>query len=72
MTTITRAERRHRRDRAVAYARRKLLQWGEAQAAKAPWWADNMAKCDCWMCNGEARWTKPAERRYKLQVETGE
>jgi len=45
---MTRAERRHRRERAVAYARKKLRQW--KQEAKAAWWADNMAKCSCDMC----------------------
>ena len=53
--SLTRAERRHRRERAVAYAKRKLREWGFSPT-RAPYWADNMAKCSCDMCTGH---TKP-------------
>jgi hypothetical protein len=54
---MDRAERRHRRQRKIEKAKRMLRRW--KQDHKAAWWADNMAKCDCWMCNRDARWTKP-------------
>lgn len=67
---MNRAERRHRRQRKIAYAERKLAQWHIA-ADKAPYWADNMAKCDCWMCNGEARHTKPKVKREDIHADNG-
>lgn len=67
---MNRAERRHRRQRKVAYAMRKLAQWHIA-ADKAPYWADNMAKCVCWMCNGEARHTKPEVKREDIHADNG-
>lgn len=53
MTGITRAERRHRRQRAVAYARKKLKEWG-IKPDRAALWADNMCKCSCDMCTAQS------------------
>jgi len=63
---MNRAERRHRRERAVAYAKRKLQQW-KIPPDRAPYWADNMAKCSCDMCTAPHK--KP--KLYANEVETG-
>lgn len=60
---MTRAERRHRRMRKVAYAARKLRQWGMNWADRASYWADNMAKCNCSMCRA-SKHTKPEPHRF--------
>jgi hypothetical protein len=31
-----------------------LRSWG-MDPQHAPWWADNMAKCSCWMCSAPRR-----------------
>lgn len=56
---MTRAERRHRRQRKVAYAKRKLRKWGTMWENRASLWADNMAKCSCPMCKVENRHKRP-------------
>lgn len=55
----TRAERRHLRQKAVAYAERKLREWKIAPD-KAPYWADNMCKCSCDMCTAPHK--RPSDR----------
>lgn len=68
---MTRAERRFRRQRKVARAAKALAVWN-IPTDRAAYWADNMAKCGCWMCNGRARWTKPEVDHDWDEVETGE
>ena len=58
---MDRAERRYRRQVKLQKAKRMLRRW--KQEHRAAWWADNMAKCDCWLCNRDARWTKPEVKR---------
>jgi len=52
---MDRAERRHRRQRKVEKAKRKLRQWGNDWADRASWWADNMAKCSCHGCTAPTK-----------------
>jgi hypothetical protein len=66
--SMNRAERRHRRWRKVAYAAKRLRQWGKGWHERAAFWADNMAKCDCWMCNRDAKHTKPEQHRVNPQT----
>lgn len=58
---MDRAERRHRKQRKIAEAAKKLAIWKlEYQAPKR---ADNMANCGCWMCSPLGRRTKPVLKR---------
>lgn len=55
---MNRADRRFRRQRKINRAKKMLRMWG-IDEKHAPLWADNMAKCGCWMCSGSARHTRP-------------
>lgn len=65
---MSRAERRAARERMVNRAKRKLKEWGMPTSHPQKW-ADNMAKCSCWMCRGPARWTKPVEKFECWEIE---
>ena len=51
---MNRADRRFRRQRKINRAKKMLRIWGLPEA-HAPYWADNMAKCSCWMCTAPSK-----------------
>ena len=52
-----RAYRRHHNARMLRRAKRKLTEWGGTEWAEiaAARWANNMAKCSCYMCGNPRR-----------------
>jgi hypothetical protein len=46
---MNRADRRFRRQRKIARAIKVMRQWG-LDTKMAPYWADNMRKCSCYLC----------------------
>ena len=51
---MNRADRRFRRQRKINRAKKMLRIWG-IDTRHAPLWADNMAKCSCWMCSAPSK-----------------
>ena len=53
-----RAYRRHHNARMLQRAKRKLSEWNGPEWAElaASRWADNMAKCSCYMCGNPRRY----------------
>lgn len=52
------AYRRHHRQRMLERAKRKLRDWGDDPVwieQSALRWADNLAKCSCYMCGNPRR-----------------